>query len=114
MNTDEGNNSTSRVAGAENCPPDTRLMRRLGEQVAELRDALAERDAFVRTLDHDLRGPLMSIGGFADLLLMDAGAQLEEKSRQYLLAIITASDQLAHVLREAAARSQASRVGGTI
>jgi hypothetical protein len=51
----------------------------------------------------------MSIGGFADLLLEQAGAQLDEKSRQYLLAIITSTEQLAHVLREAVVFSRVGR-----
>jgi signal transduction histidine kinase len=88
----------------------------LEEQAAELRGVVAEREAFARTLNHDLRGPLMSIGGFADLLLEQAGAQLDEKSRQYLLAIITSTEQLAHVLREAMAFSRVGRVelGGPV
>lgn len=111
MITDERNHSAAPLAGAENDPPDPRLMRQLEEQATELRDVLAERDTFARTLNHDLRGPLMSIGGFADLLLEQAGAQLDEKSRQYLLTIITSADQLAHVLREAVAFSRVRRTG---
>ncbi|MES1167328.1 MAG: histidine kinase dimerization/phospho-acceptor domain-containing protein, partial [Pseudomonadota bacterium] len=64
------------------------LEQTLAERTAELAALREEAALFPHWLSHELRGPLMSIGGFADLLQEHAGGQLDEKGRQYLRAVI--------------------------
>jgi light-regulated signal transduction histidine kinase (bacteriophytochrome) len=101
-------------AGWKTAPDDAsrliaQLERRLEERTAELRTLRTEKDTFAHTIAHDLRGPLMHIGGFADLLLEHAGAKLDEKGRHYLRTIITSADQLGRMLSDILALSRLSR-----
>ena len=53
-----------------------------------------------RGVGHDLSGPLMTIGGYADLLLVHTAAHLDDKGRLYLDKIIAATERLAQILSE--------------
>ena len=84
------------------------LEARLKAQDAELDALRAEREKWGHSIAHDLRGPLMSIGGFTELMLENSGAQLDDKGRQYLARIATSADQLGRMLSEIAAHSKAN------
>ena len=88
----------------------SRLEKNLEERTVELYALRAELEAFTHSVSHDLRGPLMHIGGFADLLLDHAGAQLDDKGRQYLRTITTSTEQLAAMLTGLGAYARLSRV----
>jgi signal transduction histidine kinase len=66
-------------------------------------------DAFAHAVAHDLRGPLMHIGGFADLLSTHARAQLDDQGREYLQMIVSSVCQLERMLIEIVAHSRLSR-----
>ncbi len=57
----------------------TRLNRELGQSVLDLRNANDELQAFNSTVSHDLRTPLMVIGGFAEKIAKQYGPALDEK-----------------------------------
>jgi len=83
---------------------------RLTECTAQLASLREEADQFAHWVSHELRGPLMHIGGFADLLQEHAGARLDEKGRQYLRTVINSTDQLGRLLGEILSYSRLSRV----
>lgn len=86
------------------------LQQCLAERTAELAALRVEADTFTNWISHEFRGPLMHIGGFADLLQEHAGAKLDEKGRQYLRTVINSTDQLGRLLGEILAYSRLSRV----
>ncbi len=96
--------STVDEAGRRNA----RLEARLKAQTEELEALRAEREMMGRSIAHDLRGPLMSIGGFTELMLENSGAQLDDRGRQYLAKITTSADQLARLVSEIVVRSKAA------
>ncbi len=86
--------------------PNLQNAKRLEQRTAQLSTAHAEMDQFVHAIAHDLRGPLMHIGGFADLLLAHARGQLDDKGREYLQTIIDSAGQLERMLIEIVARAR--------
>jgi two-component system sensor histidine kinase UhpB len=85
------------------------LEQRLEKFLAESPAIRTELDTFAHSIAHDLRGPLMHIGGFADLLSDHCGAQLDDKGREYLRTIIASADQLGRMLAAAVAHAELSR-----
>ncbi len=67
------------------------------ERTARLQEAIAELEAFSYSMAHDLRGPLRSMQSFADILMQDYGAQLDEEARGYLARIDVAAARM-HLL----------------
>jgi PAS domain S-box-containing protein len=63
------------------------LQEQLSQRAAELTAVNRELQAFTYSASHDLRGPLHTIGGFADLLLDDYGALLDTQGREYVQRI---------------------------
>lgn len=78
-----------------------------------LRERLAsvqnEMDTFAYTISHDLRAPLIHIGGFVDLLLEHAGPKLDEQSRHYLQRIAESTYQMGRMVDDVLALSRLSR-----
>jgi PAS domain S-box-containing protein len=64
-----------------------KLNRELQQRVVELIGANKELDAFGHSVSHDLRAPLITIGGFAGRLLKNYSGVLDTKGREMLGAI---------------------------
>jgi PAS domain S-box-containing protein len=84
------------------------LERRLAERGAALRAATAELETMLYAVSHDLRDPLRHICGFSQLLLDDAGPQLDPALQHYAGRIrdgaarmSTLVDDLVHLARVA-------------
>src|SRR6185436_4294782 len=73
------------------------LIEKLNE---ELREANQQLEAFTYSVSHDLRGPLRSLRGFAELLLEDHGFQLDEGGRGYLERIKVAATRMDRLIRD--------------
>ena len=77
---------------------DARHDQRLERQAKEIGALRAEMEKFGRSVAHDLRSPLMAIGGYADLLADRCGAQLDENGHHYIDKINASAEQLERLL----------------
>ncbi len=73
-----------------------------------------ELDAFASRLAHDLKTPLVSLKGFADLLARSAGPGLDERHRMFLERIRTSADLLNEMVDGLRELSRASRPAGEL
>lgn len=85
------------------------LERQVGERTAALRDAVTELEAFSYTLVHDMRAPLRSISGFAELLAVDHSSQLDGEGRGYLDRIRKAAARMDRLITSIMNYSQLAR-----
>ena len=86
------------------------LEQRVDERTAELKEAYLEMEAFSYSVSHDLRSPLIHISGFAELLLTDTNASLDDKARNYLQTIINSTRRMGQMIDDLLAFSRTSRV----
>lgn len=70
------------------------LEQRVAERTAQLEETNQELEAFTYSVSHDLRAPLRTIQGFAQALLEDCGAQLEDFCRSYIDSIVDDAVQM--------------------
>jgi two-component system, sensor histidine kinase and response regulator len=80
----------------------SRELRALNEALeragAALRDKVADLEAVNRTVSHDLRAPLRSVRGFAQLLADSLAGKLDEEQQHFLRRITMASERMAGML----------------
>ena len=67
---------------------------------AELQEANQELEAFSYSVSHDLRGPLRSLKGFAEILMEDYGPQLDDPARAYLNKLMTSAVRMEQLTRD--------------
>ena len=70
------------------------LEQEVAERTAQLREKVAELEAFSYSISHDMRSPLRAMQGFAKTLLQDHGPKLEAEAVTYLQQIHRASNRL--------------------
>lgn len=75
--------------------------------LAELQARNAEMESFVYTVSHDLKNPLITIGGFANLLERDVTAGKVPQARDSIMEINRAVESLKHHIEDLLALSRA-------
>lgn len=76
---------------------------------SELRQANRRLDDFAHIVSHDLRAPLRAIQGFAEALLEDHGAELDETGRDYATRIVAAGNRMERLIQDLLAYSRMSQ-----
>jgi|GEM_PF-1521439 len=85
------------------------LEQRVAERTAELDTSNKELDAFAYSVAHDLRAPLRAMHGFADAVLEDYTAKLDEAGRDYLKRIVKGAKNMDTLIADLLAYSRISR-----
>lgn len=79
----------------------------------ELEQRVADRtaglEAFSYSASHDLRGPLRTIGGYAELMIEDFGPMLPEEGRRRLQVILSAATRMDALIEDLLAFARADR-----
>ena len=86
------------------------LEQRVAERTEELDSSNRELDAFAYSVAHDLRAPLRAMHGFANAVLEDYAAVLDDDGRNYLARIIAAAGNLDTLIQDLLAYSRIGRV----
>lgn len=68
-----------------------------------------EQEAFIYTVSHDLKAPLLSLQGMATILLDDYAAHLPEEARQYVARIMANGSKLRQLLDDLLTLSRVGR-----
>ncbi|HUR46926.1 MAG TPA: CHASE3 domain-containing protein [Candidatus Saccharimonadales bacterium] len=76
------------------------LERNVEERTAELKEALRELEAYSYSVAHDLRAPLRGMQGFAKLLAVDYGPQLDDNAREYLRRMGTSAERMDRLIQD--------------
>jgi PAS domain S-box-containing protein len=81
----------------------------LRHRATQLEHAYRELEAFSYSVSHDLRAPLRSIDGFAQVLLEDYAPQLDDEGQDSLGRIRAASQQMAQLIDDILSLSRLTR-----
>lgn len=70
------------------------LERLVSERTASLREAVEQMEEFSYSVSHDLRAPLRSMHGYAEVVLEDYSEKLDHEGREYLRRILNAASRM--------------------
>jgi PAS domain S-box-containing protein len=90
------------------------LERLVAERTIRLQETVAELEAFSYSIAHDLRAPLRSLRGFADILLEDALPQLTPAAQGYLQRISVAAHRMDRLIQDVLHYSRVGRTAALI
>jgi PAS domain S-box-containing protein len=74
------------------------LEQRVRDRTAELQSAYEDLERLSQVMAHDLRSPVVTIEGFAGLLMRDAGPLLDERQKSHLDRIRAATVRMAEMI----------------
>jgi PAS domain S-box-containing protein len=81
----------------------------VARRTVELRDTVAQLEAFSYSVVHDLRAPLRAMQGFARLLQKEFGSQIPAPAHDYLDRIVGSSQRMDQLIQEVLAFSSVAR-----
>ena len=87
----------------------TTLEQEVQLRTKQLRETVAQLEAFSYTVSHDLRSPLRAMQGFAHLTLEEYGTQLDESGRNYLQQIDAAARRMDALIQDVIAFNKVAR-----
>jgi len=85
------------------------LERMVNERTASLREAIAQMEEFSYSVSHDLRAPVRAMQCYAEVLMEDYGAQLDEHAKKYLDRIIHGGTRMDRLIQDILTYSRLSR-----
>jgi PAS domain S-box-containing protein len=85
------------------------LEQRVAERTASLREKIGELEAFSYSVSHDMRAPLRSMHGYAELLLNEASEGLSAPHRHFLSRISVNAARLDLLVRDVLAYSRVTQ-----
>lgn len=85
------------------------LERLVDERTAELRDTVAELEAFAYSLSHDMRAPLRAIQSFSGIVLDEHGQKIGAQGAEFLQKAISAAQRMDRLIQDVLAFSRLSR-----
>lgn len=85
------------------------LERTVNERTASLREAIAQMEEFSYTISHDLRAPVRAMQCYAEVLMEDYGAHLDDNAKKYLDRIIGAGTRMDRLIQDILTYSRLSR-----
>jgi signal transduction histidine kinase len=85
------------------------LEQRVAERTSKLRETIGELEAFSYSISHDMRAPLRSMQGYAELLLSEHAASLDEAGRRYLARIAANAERLDLLVRDVLTYSKVAK-----
>ena len=74
------------------------LERRVIERTRQLEAVNKDLEAFSYSVSHDLRAPLLSVGGFSRLLLRDYAEGLDERAKQFIRMIYNGTQRMGELI----------------
>jgi signal transduction histidine kinase len=85
------------------------LEQRVAERTAQLQTANMDLEAFSYSVSHDLRAPLRSVSGFAEIIARRHRNSLNEEGRHYLDNIVEASARMSRLIDDLLAYARLGR-----
>jgi two-component system, chemotaxis family, CheB/CheR fusion protein len=76
------------------------LEKQIQARTSSLRESLGELEAFSYTVSHDMRAPLRSLQGFANIVLETSREKLDPKNRDYLERIARSASRLDRLIQD--------------
>jgi two-component system, sensor histidine kinase and response regulator len=89
------------------------LEQRVKDRTAELEASNRELEAFSYSVSHDLRTPLATLTGFADLLMLKCESQLDASGQKYVSRIQESAFRMAQLIDDLIRLAKVSRQGPT-
>jgi PAS domain S-box-containing protein len=85
------------------------LERMVNERTASLREAIAQMEEFSYSVSHDLRAPVRAMQCYAEVLMEDYGAKLDDHAKKYLERIIHGGLRMDRLIQDILTYSRLSR-----
>jgi signal transduction histidine kinase len=85
------------------------LERTVTERTAQLRETVAELEAYSYSVSHDLRAPLRAVRGYAHVLQEDFASKLDPKAQDFLKRMMTSCDRMDALIQDVLSYSRLSR-----
>jgi PAS domain S-box-containing protein len=85
------------------------LERMVNERTASLREAIAQMEEFSYSVSHDLRAPVRAMQCYAEVLMEDYGAKLDDNAKKYLDRIIRGGTRMDRLIQDILTYSRLSR-----
>jgi signal transduction histidine kinase len=83
--------------------------RELTERTASLQETISELDSYSYSISHDMRAPLRTMKGYADILLEECLPQLSAEHQAFLHKISSGAQRLDHLIQDVLSYSWLSR-----
>lgn len=87
----------------------SRLEQKVEARTAALNESNRQLEAFCYTLAHDLRAPLRAIQGFADIIVTDYGAGMDDTARMGLERIRNSAERMGRLILDLLAYTELTR-----